>query len=684
MEPDAVLKEEVTVTAQFIEHKNNGNLFIKIQGNPLALNANGMDMLYRIPGTWGLSVYGQEIAMIYINGRELKLPKTQWTDYLKSLDASNIKSYEFSPLAGSETIGSANGSILYIDLISIPEAGAQVTISLRESYRFKQYTPTTSPILNMAIGYKKLQTFTYFHYNRNGSEKHNINHRRYYFDENQDTTLYAWTDTRDWDSQIYVIDQSVSYEIDSHNSIEANVQGYFTPENKRWGNSHILFNNTGLDFSNFSNDTTKSESRSLGAYIGYTHKIDSLGSSLKATIEYTNYRFSDSEKTTKQYSTHNYLLLSESDYLGHGISPAIDFTFAPKNKISFSTGLRYLYTYRNTDFWQHETASADLSKPDNTQESIYAFYGNLIGNWNRFFFKAGIRIEYCDRFYRYANNAHSTLQEWAFLPSVTLRFSENKSLGHSIALSYSSRLNRPNASYLDPTQYKYGEFLILSGNANLKSSYIHSLQLRQILWNELSVVASASWRLNNVETAFTPSETDERLYYYQPVNYGYNAQYSLSGYYGKSLFAFWYLNANAEVSYLHEKTFNYGIQGSFSWNFHIYNQFLFPYNWSATLMGGYTHFGRQLGRIEDDVYSLSASVTKSFLNNRLSLSLSLDNMITNAQPESIAYMDKYISYSYDDMSQRHIAISIQYRFDFGKKEINSQRVFSSGVSQSRF
>ena len=46
---DTLLAHEVTVTARFIEHKQNGNLYVKIPGNPLAENSDGLQMLYKIP-----------------------------------------------------------------------------------------------------------------------------------------------------------------------------------------------------------------------------------------------------------------------------------------------------------------------------------------------------------------------------------------------------------------------------------------------------------------------------------------------------------------------------------------------------------------------------------------------------------------------------------------------------------
>ncbi len=683
LSPNAVMKEEVTVTARFIEHKDT-RINVKIAGNPLAQNATGLDMLYRIPGTWGLSIYGRNIAKIYVNGSELRISPDGWRNYLQSLDASMIESYELETMAGSEIEGSANGSILYINLIKAPEAGAKITIGLEEGYYFGQNFPDTDPSLNMAIGYKNFQSYTTFRYINYGSRKANATSRRFYFNENNDTTRYFQESTSDQDTETFILNQSFSYRFDNRNQLEFNLAGLFTPTNNSWANRQNTYNNTGLVFPEANNDTTKTKSHQLIAYIAHIHQLDTIGSSMKASVEYTNYRYESKNNNEHLYPDHIYNLHHTTDYLGHAVSPAIDFTIVTRGKLSYTAGVRYLYTYRNNDKKIEETGEPDMLKPDNTNESIYAAYGNIMGRFGDFYIKAGLRIEYCDGVYRYAGGQQSSLREWAFLPSVALQYTQNSRLGHSLSLNYSARTLRPSAAYLDPTEYKNNEFLYLSGNPDIKSTYIHSLQLRQTLWNELTILLSADWQNNNIETAFTLSPTDSRIYHYKPINYGYSSKYKLNVFYGKRLFSIWYLNASAGVGLLKEKTYNYGLLHSLSYDFNLYNQIMLPHDWNINISGSFNHFGRQGGRQLHDSYHLSASVSKGFFNNKLSLTLSLQNIIYNEMPETIYYMDQYILYQYNDFTKRNISLSIRYRFDIGKKEINSQQVYTSGVSKSRF
>ncbi len=679
-----IMKDEVTVTAQFIEQKND-RIVVTFKGNPLAKNASAWDMLYRIPGCWGLTLYGKHIDRIYIDGRELQLPTAEWADYLQSLDTSIIESCEFSTAADSGEKEGSSGTVLYINLIEnkTAQTGARINVGLEESFRFLQKKPTTIPTLNMVIGNNKFSSYTYFQHLNNGSEYLTQKDQRFYYN-GSDTTRYIRETTSDLDRNTFIVDQSFAYHIDENNQLEANFNGFFTPENMKWYTGKTTVNETALLFSDTSADTVRTKQSNMSAYAAYTHRFDTIGSTLKASVEYTYYQLHSTRNDEQFYPDHTHTLYTESDYTGHAISPAIDLHFATRNHLSYTAGARYLYTYRNTDFLQQESGATDLLKPNDTHESIYAAYGNIIGEWERIYFKAGLRIEYCDGTYRYAGNQQSRLQEWAFLPSATLQFTENERLGHSLSLHYNTSVLRPNAALLDPTLYKRDELTYMAGNADLRSSYTHSLQLQQTLWNELTIALSADWRLHNIEETFTPSATDARVYTFRPMNYGYNHRYGLSAYYDKTFFSIWHINANASVSLLQEDSYNYGKQQSLSFGVGLHTQVMLPRDWSVAAEGYFRRIGRELGFKPDDEYSCSASVTKSFCNDRISLSLAFREIYYNMAPFSRLYIDKYVQLTSDDIYLEQIVLTFRYRFDLGKKGIDGKQIEASGASKSRF
>ena len=58
MQTDTLLTQEVTVTAHFVKHAPN-SITISMQGNPIARNSTAYDMLYKLPGMYGLTIYGR-------------------------------------------------------------------------------------------------------------------------------------------------------------------------------------------------------------------------------------------------------------------------------------------------------------------------------------------------------------------------------------------------------------------------------------------------------------------------------------------------------------------------------------------------------------------------------------------------------------------------------------------------
>ena len=87
MPVDTIQAKEVTVTAHFIKHEPN-SITIAMQGNPLARNSSAYDMLYKLPGTYGLSIYGRAVSKIYIDDQEVASDIA--TSMLQSMRAEDV------------------------------------------------------------------------------------------------------------------------------------------------------------------------------------------------------------------------------------------------------------------------------------------------------------------------------------------------------------------------------------------------------------------------------------------------------------------------------------------------------------------------------------------------------------------------------------------------------------------
>ena len=125
MQTDTLLTQEVTVTAHFVKHAPN-SITISMQGNPIARNSSAYDMLYKLPGMYGLTIYGRAVSKIYIDDQEV--PSDIATAMMQSMRAEDVESFELIPIAGVEYDATTQGSVLRIKLKKKPEDGAIITL----------------------------------------------------------------------------------------------------------------------------------------------------------------------------------------------------------------------------------------------------------------------------------------------------------------------------------------------------------------------------------------------------------------------------------------------------------------------------------------------------------------------------------------------------------------------------
>ncbi len=678
MEPDAVLKEEVTVTAQFIEHRAD-RFIVKIAGNPLAKNTNGMDMLYRIPGTWGLSVYGRSITKVFVNDRELRLPAEQIPSYLRSLDAKDIESYEIIPMAGSEYAGAERSAILRIRLIKAPENGATVTMGLHVNDKAKQ-KPNLDAFAFVAAMVGKLQSYTILKYQHLFED---INHNRYTYHYLNGEQKEEESYNNHWYNN-YTLDQSFTYEFNSKNELSANINFSLTPSEKAIYYSRITENGTQLIEPDSTSEIGFDTYHSYAASIAYRHKWDSIGSYVNASVEYfyrdglhdyaSNYFYPDKTLNTR--------FSSWTQRIGHAVNPFIDLRIATRHNLSIDAGASYLYTFRTNDAQHAITGEATSYNPNHYNESIYALYGKISGKWNILQYSAGIRIEHSDGLYNFGtDHRKAEYHETVALPSASLYITENAQKNIATSISYSTSIRRPQSYQFDPITIRTGLYSYIEGNDRLKSTYTHSLLLNQSLPHGIGIALSGDWR-NNVINFVTRIDDDLLTRRRRFENDGSATYYSLNVNWSKMLTSYWYLNLQLQGQYATEKSKEYGKIESLSASANMLTQFNLPHDWFLGLYFSYRTPYKLLNIYAKAMYDPTVYVTKAFFNQRLVVNLYVYNIGSPHLQLSYKY-DKYNRDMYVINPSIRFLFAISYRFNVGKKEVKSSQVRQRGDGSSR-
>lgn len=669
MATDPCCTQEVTITACCINYRNDGNIVVNIPGNPFAQNTTPFDMLYKIPGTWGLTIYGKEITRLYINDIEQHIPHDKMAALLKSIDIDLVESIEIIP-TDTRNRNMGEGA-LHITLREPHNNGLYLSAGYTPSVDFG--TAFSHDItLNLAARYQKLLSFTTFELSENPIGSSSL-HRDLSYNYHNATTRQSSSDSERWDNNI-LITQSLIYEIDSANSLYANFNAQLQPHEKKWEESKEQFNNTAILYPDSTRTDWLQTQHNYSAYAAYRHLFDRKGSQIEASLHYFRYDHTRRGEQQLFYPDHSHNFAYRNDNKSDAISPAIDASIHLPHNLMLHTGLQYIYTLKNNNHTQQETAIPYYSDPIHSSEHLTTLDANLSGQYGRLHFTAALTLQYIHGNYHYGiRNTPFTYSDFIIAPLAQLQFEENRQKGHVTTLTFTTTPTIPMPAMLNPGIRKRGQYTYFTGNSDLRTSYNYTLQLRQQLFGNLTVSLDATWRPHFLDNTITIGD-DRRSVIYSYRNHPYAARYAATLYYNRHLFPFWHINAEATLAYDYYRAHTIGTTRHLSGNIQLANSFNWGNGWTATLLANYRSSQRTPYILYGSGYAISATIGKNFFNNRLTLLLEATDFITDLTDSSTTYLNHYTLQEINDDYLRCFGLSIIYRFGIGNKDIKAHKV----------
>jgi outer membrane receptor protein involved in Fe transport len=271
----------------------------------------------------------------------------------------------------------------------------------------------------------------------------------------------------------------------------------------------------------------------------------------------------------------------------------------------------------------------DVYDPSSSSEyeyknKILAGYGEYTGKWSQFSGKAGLRYEYTwqDVEYHLGNGQDFKTSYGSLVPSASLQY--NLGTGSNLGLTYNMRISRPGISYLNPYVDKTNPIALTYGNPDLDVEKSHNMSL---VYN----MFTSKLMLNlNLHHNFTDNGISQYSFYDDNnllnTTYGNvvkSHQTGVNAYVNYLLTKNTRLFMNGAVNYMDLKsdaldqsnsgwTANImaGVQQTLPWNLKL-SAFAIASTKSYTLQGWSGGFNL-----------LTASLSKSLLNDKLNLSIS--------------------------------------------------------------
>lgn len=611
--------EEVSVTGQMplIENKADRKI-IRISGSYLENTTDGDEMLRLTPGlirvNGGITVPGSKKTTYYLNGK-----KVISFDEIVSLDPKNVKKIEIihNPPAMYEADGDA---VVLIVTKRANESALRVGVTYKQS----KYAGVNA----YADGTFRRGIFT-----MNG---------RYSYGYNQDWTEESNLSALSSTDSLHTVDYYkgrvhhhnarlvFDWVIGENHNLNVDFNGYYQ---NGGGESTRYVSFTSEKYDDYMTYFKKPRRNyEINAILNYKYKIDSLGQSLNVLAEasfqnrdgYRNYYNAPINKVPENpIWTYNHNISSPLYFSGQ-----IDYVKPIREIWRIETGVK-CYSL-GTDTKTDVSGGVIYNQIYSTQEHNLAEYVMLsVEPTKNLSLSAGLR---CETMWRKSMRDGICIIDTVnvdFFPSFSIlyTFSDKYNLG----LSYSSRIERPLFYMLDPS-LSIDPLLNKHGNPNLINTKNHKISLSTTLVRDLYISAFATYIKYPIayyiyKDGENPMVTDIR--YLNTRDYWrFGGDIS----YNKTFFKIWDFSVYAGV---YSNNFEYeedgvkknnNIPGAYAG---CNNQIALPWDLKLAVNFNIQYNGSEDSTIDSPFCYSYISLKRSFLNDSLNVSISLNNIFGN-------------------------------------------------------
>lgn len=660
-ESETKTMEGVTVTAQRPKMAiRNDALVTTIIGSSLAKAGSGNDVLKRIPllnGKEGsYSVIGRGAAVIYINNRKI----TDATE-IERLNSSDIKDIEVITNPGARYDATVSA---VIRIHTVRKVGDGFGFDVRTSAYYWENWDTNNQ-LNM-------------YYRRNGLEL--TAGSAYELDntyDNQTTTnevqaANLWTNK--WIKKAKYRNThnnytfSAAYEFNANHSVGArfftnllvganNGHGDFSTDVFK---NHVLFDHIE---SRISANSTAIPNKSLSAYyVGKVGKID-----IDFNTDYYYGRETEYRITTEQSANYaNRTVTSAGIHTNKFFATKLVLS-QPLFGGSLSVGNENTFTNHEQNYVNQENVVPSTASTIKERNNAFFFeYSRLtpIGQ-----LMAGLRYEHVNSDYYEQgvySPAHSRIYNQWF-PSLTFA-TKIKEVG--LQLSYSAKTSRPSYRQLGTNVEYMNRFTRQSGNPTLKPETLHNITLVSS-WNWLTFVANYTQTHNKIMYWNEQESTDENITNLRYRNFKRFPALTLSltaaptiGVWSPQLTLFcqkqWF-DIERLGSKLDLSKPVWGIQ----WE----NSFEFRHDWTAEANLKLTSKGMtENAKLTRNNCTFDFSVRKAFLNNRLSVTVGVNDLFNRSANQLLLYTNNLSIDTKQELDSRDFYVTLRYKFNTARSK----------------
>lgn len=683
----------VTVTAQkpLIEKKPD-RIIVNVENNITTAGNSVWDILGKAPGVEAgadnLQILGKPGVTIMVDDRPVYLGAQQIATFLKGLPAGQIAKIEIitSPSARYDAQGGAG----IINIITRKSDKYGVTAEAVLSEGQGSYSKTDP---SMAIFYnsKKLSMSGSIAYNYDNDYLEKPSYVNYqapsnvYFDQHQFSTLL----TRNT-----AYGGTIDYTINTKNTIGFSLRGMANDKREHYSGETIVYGPTpdsSLNTASLRNYTTQLQLYNLY----YKLKLDSA-SSIMANLNYGHYHSVNDQDYNFHFYNSGGSDLRPAEYLFNSVpsdvtirSGNIDYSRKFRGNLVFETGAKVNETRTNSSVrynvlknsvWEPNTAASDEFT---YHERINAAYVSFNKAYTYITAQAGLRGEWMKGTGNSIQGAVVDNNYFQLFPSFSFHYSRRPA--YQWDLSYSTRVDRPNFSYLAPFAVQSDPYSFQTGNAFLRPSYTNTLELSLTFKKKYTVALSYDNIKDRIEQSVRQDNTTRKIeniitnishcYYYRLY---FIVPFNITR---------WWNSSNTLNTYIIEYKTNI-LGGSYHKSKPVFyinsvNTFTFSKKWGAEMTVYYRT--PSLNGLYEVGHRFFTDIGARFtlIPDRAALKLSLtDVFFTNRWKWTINYLDQHSGFS-TIRDSRVARLTFSYKFGNIKSTRPSKRKTGSEEEQSR-
>lgn len=679
LKSSSALLDEVTVTAARPVIKRLVDRVVFDAHNTIAsAGGSALDLLREVPGLQvgqnSIGIIGKGGIKVYINDRETKLSGDELIDYLRSYDASQILKVEVITTPPSKYDAAGNAGIINIRLKSRPKDYVGGTASASYSTGEKDNYGYGGINLNLSKG--RVSSFLNGGTTQGNYETREKNYR--YFPQN------TWNSRADYTNYMNSFYLQGGVDVSLERDWTVGMQAIYNHSAPKPGNAlswtEVYDASTAvLDSLLYSNSDKDTGSDRLNLNF-HTDKVwDDKGKKMTWDVDYLRDNRDENmgflSKTLLPDGTEIPGTNFDYNYLQHRkvdvVSSALDFIL-PFEKYKITAGAKVSFTNTRNGI-NYDTSDPTLVQDDyfRYKEQIYALYADYSREFSeRFSMQLGLRMEHTRTTgISEAKDTEDKHDYTRLFPTVYLLYSPTD--GHALNFSFSNRISRPSQNMVNPFPFYQNKYTYACGREDLKPSYTYNAELGYTLKNNFNVSAYYSYS-DDVFFQVVDLDAETNVTSFLWENFMQTHAFGLNNSY---TFRTKWLQTYAQHGVSYRRTTSSAATTSpeekgWAYNASLRNIFFFNEKKTllATLSGSYSSRQYQGIYLMSPTYSVSAGMLYRLLNNKLSLSLNVNNLfVSHSKLETMSNGLKIIADNQFAFASFRIGVSYTFGGDIRSK-----------------